>query len=67
MSIPGPYTLSGRLVPGGAYKDRYEVTEALLPLVRKELEDCVAAGCTEITVDEPSMAAMRIVRIRLAL
>src|SRR4051812_38782768 len=37
-SVPGPYTLSGRLLPGGEYRDRYAVTEALLPLVRAELE-----------------------------
>lgn len=55
-SIPGPYTLSGRLVPNEAYPDRYTVTEALLPLVRAELEALVAAGCEEITVDEPSMS-----------
>ncbi|MCL4850558.1 MAG: cobalamin-independent methionine synthase II family protein [Bryobacteraceae bacterium] len=55
-SIPGPYTLSGRIQPGGPYKDRWAVTEALLPLVRKELEALVAAGCREITVDEPSMS-----------
>lgn len=55
-SVPGPYTLSGRLLPNKQYKDRYEITEALLPFVRKELEDLVAAGCTEITVDEPSMS-----------
>ena len=55
-SIPGPYTLSGRLLPNTTYKDRYEITEALLPIVRKELEDLVAAGCQEITVDEPSMS-----------
>jgi 5-methyltetrahydropteroyltriglutamate--homocysteine methyltransferase len=55
-SVPGPYTLSGRLLPNDTYKDRFEITEALLPLVRKELEDLVAAGCTEITVDEPSMS-----------
>lgn len=55
-SVPGPYTLSGRLLPNERYKDRYEITEALLPIIRKELEDLVAAGCTEITVDEPSMS-----------
>ena len=55
-SVPGPYTLSGRLLPNKNYKDRLEITEALLPIVRKELEDIVAAGCTEITVDEPSMS-----------
>ena len=55
-SVPGPYTLSGRLVPNDHYKDRYALTEALLPLVRAELEALVAAGCREITVDEPSMS-----------
>ena len=55
-SVPGPYTLSGRLAPGEWYKDRYALTEALLPIVRKEIEDLVAAECREITVDEPSMS-----------
>jgi 5-methyltetrahydropteroyltriglutamate--homocysteine methyltransferase len=55
-SIPGPFTLSGRLLPNTKYKDRYEITEALLPIISKELESLVDAGCTEITVDEPSMS-----------
>jgi 5-methyltetrahydropteroyltriglutamate--homocysteine methyltransferase len=55
-SVPGPYTLSGRLVPNKQYPDRYALTEALLPIVRSELEALVAAGCKEITVDEPSMS-----------
>jgi 5-methyltetrahydropteroyltriglutamate--homocysteine methyltransferase len=55
-SVPGPYTLSGRLVPGGPYRDRREVAEALLPLVRAELAALVAAGCRELTIDEPSMS-----------
>jgi len=55
-SIPGPYTLSGRLLPNEKYKDRFAITEALLPIIQKELEDLVAAGCQEITVDEPSMS-----------
>lgn len=55
-SIPGPFTLSGRLQPNDQYPDRYAVTEALLPLVQAELEALVAAGCREITVDEPSMS-----------
>ena len=55
-SIPGPYTLSGRLIPNAQYPDRYAVTEALLPIVRRELQNLVAAGCAEITVDEPSMS-----------
>lgn len=55
-SVPGPYTLSGRLLPNKQYPDRWALTEALLPFVRKELEDLVAAGCREICVDEPSMS-----------
>ncbi len=55
-SVPGPYTLSGRLLPNAQYADRYALTEALLPIVRAELEALVAAGCREITVDEPSMS-----------
>jgi len=55
-SVPGPYTLSGRLVPNLRYTDRYSVTEALIPIVRAELEALVKAGCTEITLDEPSMS-----------
>ncbi len=55
-SVPGPYTLSGRLLPNRQYPDRHALTEALLPLVRAELEALVKAGCCEITVDEPSMS-----------
>ena len=55
-SIPGPFTLSGRLLPNEQYADRYAITEALLPIVRTELEALVAAGCEEICVDEPSMS-----------
>lgn len=55
-SVPGPYTLSGRLVPGGRYEDRWAVAEALAQLVRAELEALVAEGCGEICVDEPSMS-----------
>ena len=56
VSVPGPYTLSGRLLPNDRYKDRYEITEALIPIVSRELADLVAAGCKEMTVDEPSMS-----------
>jgi len=56
VSVPGPYTLSGRLVPNQQYKDRYALTEALIPIVQRELEALVEAGCAEICVDEPSMS-----------
>ncbi len=55
-SVPGPFTLSGRLLPNAEYADRYAITAALVPIVRQELIDLVEAGCQEITVDEPSMS-----------
>jgi 5-methyltetrahydropteroyltriglutamate--homocysteine methyltransferase len=55
-SVPGPYTLSGRLDPNQQYPDRYAITEALIPIVHQELEGLVKAGCNEITIDEPSMS-----------
>jgi 5-methyltetrahydropteroyltriglutamate--homocysteine methyltransferase len=55
-SVPGPYTLSGRINPGAIYKNRWDVTDALIPIVRKELQQLVEAGCREITLDEPSMS-----------
>ncbi len=54
--MPGPFTLSGRLLPNDQYRDRHAITEALLPIVRQELESLVDAGCEELTVDEPSMS-----------
>jgi 5-methyltetrahydropteroyltriglutamate--homocysteine methyltransferase len=55
-SVPGPYTLAGRIVPNADYPDRWAVTEALLPIVRAELVALVDAGCGVVTVDEPSMS-----------
>ncbi|HAV65044.1 MAG TPA: methionine synthase [Verrucomicrobiales bacterium] len=55
-SVPGPYTLSGRLIPNQKHPDRYALTEALLPIVQEELKALVEAGCREVTVDEPSMS-----------
>lgn len=55
-SVPGPYTLSGRLLTNEMYPDRYALTEALLPIVKSEIESLMRAGCREITVDEPSMS-----------
>jgi 5-methyltetrahydropteroyltriglutamate--homocysteine methyltransferase len=55
-SVPGPYTLAGRIEPNADYPDRWAVSEALLPVVRAELEALVDAGCGVVTVDEPSMS-----------
>src|ERR687895_153254 len=56
-SVPGPYTLAGRIEPNADYPDRWAVTEAMLPIVRTELERLVAAGRGNVTVDEPSMSS----------
>jgi 5-methyltetrahydropteroyltriglutamate--homocysteine methyltransferase len=56
VSVPGPFTLSGRLIPNEIYPDRYALTEALIPIVRRELEGLIREGCAEICVDEPSMS-----------
>lgn len=55
-SVPGPYTLSGRLLPSREYPDRWALATALVPIVRAELEALVAAGCRDVCVDEPSMS-----------
>jgi 5-methyltetrahydropteroyltriglutamate--homocysteine methyltransferase len=55
-SLPGPYTLAGRLVPNDTYPDRHAITEALLPIVQRELVALVDRGCTELAIDEPSMS-----------
>jgi 5-methyltetrahydropteroyltriglutamate--homocysteine methyltransferase len=55
-TVPGPYTLAGRIEPNADYPDRWAVTEALLSIVRAELEALVDAGCRVVTVDEPSMS-----------
>jgi 5-methyltetrahydropteroyltriglutamate--homocysteine methyltransferase len=55
-SVPGPYTLAGRLAPNDQYRDRHAITEALIPIVARELATLVDAGCQMVTVDEPSMS-----------
>jgi len=55
-SVPGPYTLSGRIEPNEDYPDRWAVAEALLPIVQAELVALVKIGCEILTVDEPSMS-----------
>ncbi len=55
-SVPGPYTLSGRLEPNDRYPDRFAVAEALRPIVSAELTALVEAGCRELAIDEPSMS-----------
>jgi 5-methyltetrahydropteroyltriglutamate--homocysteine methyltransferase len=56
VTCPGPFTLSGRLAPGGSYRDRLEVAEALAAIVNTELRRVVEAGATWVQLDEPSYA-----------
>jgi len=56
MPCPGPFTLAGRIKPGAVYKTRWDVAEALVPIINAELRALVAAGCTFIQIDEPSIA-----------
>ena len=58
VTIPGPYTLSGRLTygPGQVYRERNAAAEAFVPILRAELEALVDAGARIIQIDEPSPA-----------
>jgi 5-methyltetrahydropteroyltriglutamate--homocysteine methyltransferase len=58
VTIPGPYTLSGRLTygPCQVYPHRNDAAEAFVPILRAELEGLVAAGATFIQIDDPSPA-----------
>jgi 5-methyltetrahydropteroyltriglutamate--homocysteine methyltransferase len=58
VTLPGPYTLSGRLTsgPGQVYTHRNAAAEAFVPILRAELEGLVDAGATFIQIDEPSPA-----------
>ena len=58
VTLPGPYTLSGRLRtgPGEVYSRRNDAAEAFVPILRTELERLVEAGATFVQIDEPSPA-----------
>ncbi len=56
MPIPGPFTLAGCIRGGDVYKNRDEITAALLPIVNNEMKQLVQAGVDFIQLDEPSFA-----------
>jgi 5-methyltetrahydropteroyltriglutamate--homocysteine methyltransferase len=56
VPVPGPYTLAGCLQGGDVYRDRAALTEALLPIVNREMKDLVRAGVEFVQLDEPSFA-----------
>jgi 5-methyltetrahydropteroyltriglutamate--homocysteine methyltransferase len=55
-TIPGPFTLSGRLIGGGVYASRLEIAWAFVPIINQELRRLAAAGAAFIQVDDPSPA-----------
>ena len=58
VTLPGPYTLSGRLRTGAGevYGHRDAAAEAFVPILRAELVALVEAGATHIQIDDPSPA-----------
>jgi 5-methyltetrahydropteroyltriglutamate--homocysteine methyltransferase len=56
VTIPGPFTLAGRLVAGSVYPNRVAATEAFIPILAAEVRALVAEGATFIQIDEPSPA-----------
>jgi 5-methyltetrahydropteroyltriglutamate--homocysteine methyltransferase len=58
VTLPGPFTLSGRLVtgPGQVYATRAEAAEAFVPILQAELRGLRDAGADRVQVDEPSPA-----------
>jgi 5-methyltetrahydropteroyltriglutamate--homocysteine methyltransferase len=56
VPVPGPFTLAGCIDGGDVYRDRREITEALLPLVNREMRALVAEGVEFLQLDEPSFA-----------
>lgn len=58
VTLPGPYTLSGRLRtgPDEVYTTRVAAAEAFVEILGTELRGLVDAGATIIQIDEPSPA-----------
>jgi 5-methyltetrahydropteroyltriglutamate--homocysteine methyltransferase len=58
VTLPGPYTLSGRLRTGAGevYATRVAAAEAFVPILQAELRDLRDAGASIIQIDEPSPA-----------
>src|SRR5262249_3869116 len=52
VPIPGPFTLAGCIQGGEVYRDRDAVTEALLPVVNREMKELVRHGVTFLQLDE---------------
>jgi 5-methyltetrahydropteroyltriglutamate--homocysteine methyltransferase len=56
VPVPGPFTLAGCIQGGDVYRDRREITEALLPIVNQEMRQLAQNGAEFLQLDEPSFA-----------
>ncbi len=56
VTLPGPFTLAGRLMRGDVYPTRLDAARAFVPLINRELRALVDAGADFIQIDEPSPA-----------
>jgi 5-methyltetrahydropteroyltriglutamate--homocysteine methyltransferase len=58
VTLPGPFTLSGRLTAGEGqvYRHRLDAAAAFVPILAAEIGRLADAGATWIQVDEPSPA-----------
>jgi 5-methyltetrahydropteroyltriglutamate--homocysteine methyltransferase len=56
VPVPGPFTLAGCVNGGDMYRDRRAVTEAMLPVVNREMKALAAEGVEFLQLDEPSFA-----------
>ena len=52
ICLPAPVQLSYRVRPGGPYRDKMALAERFAELLNGELKRLVAAGATEIQIDE---------------
>jgi 5-methyltetrahydropteroyltriglutamate--homocysteine methyltransferase len=55
-TIPGPLTLSGRLIGGDVYRSRLEIAWAFVPIINRELRRLAEVGAAFIQIDDPSPA-----------
>ena len=62
VTLPGPFTLSGRVTYGAGevYPSRVAAAEAFVPILRAEIAALVDAGASIIQVDEPPRSPRRL-------
>src|SRR5260370_12041649 len=56
VPVPGPFTLAGCIHGGEIYPSRQAVTEALLPIVNREMKELVRNGVDFVRLSEPRFA-----------